>query len=308
MQTILGAGGAIGTSLARELPHYTSKIRLVSRNPEKVNDSDELLAADLTDARMVHQAIEGSEIVYLTVGFQYDTKIWREHWPRLMSSVLDACQKYGAKLVFFDNVYMYDRDHISHMTEDTPIRPTSQKGEVRALISNMLLDAVKTGSLTALIARGADFTGAQNSVLTELAVKNLMKGKKAIWFASIDKIHNFTYTPDAGKAVALLGNTPDAYNQVWHVPSNPEKYTARKWIDLYARELEITARHSVMPLWMMGLVGIFMPIIREFREMAYQYNRDYYFDSSKFERRFGLKATPAETVVKESLEALKNEK
>ncbi len=308
MQTILGAGGAIGTSLARELPHYTSKIRLVSRNPEKVNDSDELLAADLTDARMVHQAIEGSEIVYLTVGFQYDTKIWKEHWPRLMSSVLDACQKYGAKLVFFDNVYMYDRDHISHMTEDTPIRPTSQKGEVRALISNMLLDAVKTGSLTALIARGADFTGAQNSVLTELAVKNLMKGKKAIWFASIDKIHNFTYTPDAGKAVALLGNTPDAYNQVWHVPSNPEKYTARKWIDLYARELEITARHSVMPLWMMGLVGIFMPIIREFREMAYQYNRDYYFDSSKFERRFGLKGTPAETVVKESLEALKNEK
>lgn len=307
MQTILGAGGAIGTSLAKELATYTSKIRLVSRKPEKVNADDELFPANLTDPQMVDKAVEGSEVVYLTVGFQYDIRIWKENWPRLMKSVIEACQKHNAKLVFFDNVYMYDRDHISHMTEETPVRPTSRKGEVRANIATMLLDAVKTGNLTALIARGADFTGAQNSVLTELAVKNLLKGKKAMWFANIDKIHNFSYTPDAGKAVALLGNTPDAYNQVWHVPANTERYTARQWIDLYAKELEIAPRHSVMPVWMMGVVGIFMPIIKEFKEMAYQYDRDYYFDSSKFEKRFGLKPTPAETVVKDSLEALKKE-
>lgn len=42
MQTILGAGGAIGIDLAKELLAYTDKIRLVSRNPVKVNAGDEL--------------------------------------------------------------------------------------------------------------------------------------------------------------------------------------------------------------------------------------------------------------------------
>lgn len=42
MQTILGAGGAIGSELARELSQYTHKIRLVSRNPQQVNATDEL--------------------------------------------------------------------------------------------------------------------------------------------------------------------------------------------------------------------------------------------------------------------------
>ena len=42
MQTILGSGGAIGLPLAKELKSFTSQIRLVSRNPKKVNDTDEL--------------------------------------------------------------------------------------------------------------------------------------------------------------------------------------------------------------------------------------------------------------------------
>lgn len=36
-QTILGAGGAIGVELAKALSVFTSDIRLVGRNPKKVN-------------------------------------------------------------------------------------------------------------------------------------------------------------------------------------------------------------------------------------------------------------------------------
>jgi putative NADH-flavin reductase len=48
-QTILGAGGAIGVELAKALSTYTRDIRLVSRNPKKINSSDELLKADLSN-------------------------------------------------------------------------------------------------------------------------------------------------------------------------------------------------------------------------------------------------------------------
>lgn len=100
MQTILGSGGAIGRDLAKELKQYTGKIRLVSRNPKAINPDDELYTADISNTETIDKAVEGSEIVYLTVGFEYTTKIWRATWPKVVQATIDACAKYGAKLVF----------------------------------------------------------------------------------------------------------------------------------------------------------------------------------------------------------------
>src|SRR5690606_1011828 len=111
MQTILGSGGAIGIELAKSLKNYTNDIRLVSRNPKKVNDSDELFKADLTNEDDVLRAVKGSEIVYVTVGFPYKLKVWEENWPKFIKSVITSCISEKAKLVFFDNIYMYDAQH-----------------------------------------------------------------------------------------------------------------------------------------------------------------------------------------------------
>ncbi|QDA61000.1 NAD-dependent epimerase/dehydratase family protein [Hymenobacter jejuensis] len=287
MQTILGAGGAIGTELARELRHYTDRVRLVGRKPVAVNPTDELFSADLTNAAQVERAVAGSDVVYLTVGYEYNRRVWRAKWPATMRNVLDACQKHQAKLVFFDNVYMYDRAYIAHMTEETPVRPTSKKGEIRAQIAQMLLSAAQSGQVQALIARSADFLGLKNSVLVETVYKNLSKGKRADWLANADKIHNWTNVLDAAKATALLGNTPDAYNQVWHLPTDKAPITGRQWVEMFAQEMHVAPRFRVVPLWLMSLLGLFVPVMRELREMAYQYSQDYFFDSSKFEKRFG---------------------
>ncbi|NLA48809.1 MAG: hypothetical protein GX876_05025 [Bacteroidales bacterium] len=53
MQTILGANDTIGKALAGELTPYTDRIRLVSRNPVKINETDEFLALDLTKPEAV---------------------------------------------------------------------------------------------------------------------------------------------------------------------------------------------------------------------------------------------------------------
>jgi putative NADH-flavin reductase len=107
MQTILGAGGIIANELAKELhKNFTKELRLVGRNPKKVNDSDELFKADLLNAQQTADAVEGSEIVYFTAGLPYNSKIWHDQWPIVMQNVIDACELHKAKLVFFDNVYM----------------------------------------------------------------------------------------------------------------------------------------------------------------------------------------------------------
>jgi nucleoside-diphosphate-sugar epimerase len=286
MQTILGAGGSIGVELAKFLPAYTDAIRLVSRTPQKINSGDELFPADITNAAQVDKAVKGSEVVYLTVGFPYRLKIWEERWPATMRNVIDSCKKHNTRLVFFDNVYMYDRDHLQHMTEETPVRPTSKKGAIRQQVADMLMNEVKQGNLTALIARSADFTNGKSSVLHQLVTDNLLKGKKANWLVNADKIHNFTFVSDAAKGTAILGNTPDAFNQVWHLPTDATKLTGRQWIKLLAAEMNAKPRYSILSKTMLGLLGVFMPVLKEIKEMVYQYDRDYFFDSSKFNQRF----------------------
>jgi len=304
LQTILGSGGSIGIELARALPEYTNEIRLVSRNPKKVNDSDQLFPANLTNPKEVDEAISDSEVVYVTVGFEYSIKVWRNTWPPFVKSVIESCKKHNAKLVFFDNVYMYDPDQMGNMTEETPIRPISKKGKVREEIAEMIMQEARDGKLTALIARAADFIAATNSILMESVYKNLKQGKKADWFVKLDKTHNFTYAPDAGKATALLGNTPDAFNQVWHLPSVKEKMTGKQWVQLIAKEIKVEPKVRLLPVWMMGIVGLFIPVIKEFKEMTYQWDRDYYFDSSKFEKRFGISPTPALEAIKHQIKSI----
>lgn len=305
MQTILGANGTIGSQLAKELTAYTDKIRLVSRNPKKTNDTDELFPADLSDALQVEKAIEGSEVVYLLVGFDYKLKVWQDKWPNLMRATVDACISHHAKLVFFDNVYLYDKNAIPHMTEDSPVNPPSKKGRVRQQIAEMMMKEIKNGELKGLIARSADFYGPHNekSVLQEMAYKNLKKGKSPMWMIDADKIHSFTYAPDAAKAVTILGNTEDAYNQTWHLPTSTEKLTARQIISLFNKEMGVSKKVKVMSMLTLKLLGVFIPILREMPEMMYQNDRDYYFDSSKFSQRFSFTPTSYQEGVKNTVAA-----
>jgi nucleoside-diphosphate-sugar epimerase len=299
MQVILGSGGAIGYELAKELKNYTSKIRLVSRNPQKVNDDDELFVADLTHKKQVDNAVKGADVAYLTIGLPYKTKVWQTQWPVVMKNVIDACKKYKTKLVFFDNIYMYNPEKLNPMTEQTEVLPGSKKGKVRAQIAQMILDEMASGKLEALIARSADFYGPEisNSVLNETVFKNLKAGKKANWFCSTNYLHSYTYTPDAAKATALLGNMQTAYGEVWHLPT-AAPMTGKEWIVVFAKELGVLPKTMVAPKFMIRLMGLFNPIMKEFVEMLYQYDRDYNFDSSKFEAAFKLKPTPIDVAIK----------
>lgn len=304
MQTILGSGGAIGIELAKALPKYSREIRLVSRNPKKVNASDQLMSADLLNTADVRRAVQGSSVVYVTVGFQYNVKVWKNSWPKFMNDVIDACKVFNAKLVFFDNIYMYDPNFLNGMTEETPINPPSEKGKIRAHISQLIMDEVKAGKLTALIARSADFYGPgikNTSMLIETVIKPLSTGKKANLLSSSNYKHSNTYTPDAGRATAMLGNTADAYNQVWHLPTAANPFTGKEWVDAIAGELDVKPRFQVASKFMVRILGLFIPIMKEMVEMMYQNDRDYVFDSSKFEKRFNYKPTSYAVGIRETI-------
>ncbi|QRR00740.1 NAD-dependent epimerase/dehydratase family protein [Dyadobacter sandarakinus] len=291
MQTILGAGGATAIVLAKELKKYTGHIRLVSRRPARVNADDELFPADLLNAREVEAAVQGSDVVYLTAGLEYNIRVWRRDWPVLIKNVINACLKANARLVFLDNVYMYQASEIPNMTERSRVEPPSEKGKVRAAVQDMIFNAVNTQGLQALIARSADFYGpdVKNSPLSISVLDEFRKGKKAFWQVDAGKVHSFTYVPDIGRSLALLGNTPDVCGEVWHLPTSNERLTGKDFINMIAAEMQVQPRYYIISRLMMQVLGLFIPILKELKEMAYQYDRDYVFDSSKFEKKFAYK-------------------
>lgn len=302
MQTILGANGVIGNELSKLLPQYTDKVRQVSRNPKKVNATDETFSADLLDPKDVSDAVAGSEVAYLVAGLKYDATVWAEQWPRVMRNTMDACKRHNTKLVFFDNVYAYGKvDGV--MTEDTPYNPCSRKGEVRAKIATTLMDEVKRGELQGMIVRAADFYGPDALLsLTHATVHERIKANKTPqWIGDAKAVHTFTYTPDAGKSLALLGNTPTAYGQVWHALTSKEPMTGEQYVRLACELAGKPYKLQVAPGWMLSLMGLFVPVLRENKEMMYQFEHDYRFDSSKLERALSVQPTDYRTGIKATL-------
>lgn len=288
MQTILGANGIIATELAKELyTHYTKDIRLVSRHPKQVNSSDILVEADLLDINQTVEAVKGSDIVYLTVGLPNNWKTAKAQWPVIMKNVTEACLNQNAKLVFFDNTYMYGTSK-GILTEETPYLATGRKGKVRGEITTMLLNAILDTDIIAMICRAPEFYGPRNtkSITNSLVFDNIRNGKKLKVLLSDKTLRTLIYAPDAAKAMALLGNTRDAYHQTWHLPCDDNRLTPKEFIqftgEIYGEKLE----YIVLKNWMIRIISLFNPGMKETIELLYRYKTDNIFDSSKFKRRF----------------------
>src|SRR5262245_19186953 len=232
---LLGAGGVIATELATELRRERQDVRLVSRSGAAVEGA-ESFRGDLLDPVSVREAIPPGSVVYLVAGLRYDIRVWRGEWPRIMANVLDACTKRQARLIFFDNVYMYGRV-AGVMTEDTAIKPSSEKGVVRAQLAASLLEAARSGRVPACIARAADFYGpnASNSFINRVVLPPLSKGKPARWLVNADMPHSLTYTRDCGRALPLLARAADVWGDVWHLPTAKPPLTGREFVALAAR-------------------------------------------------------------------------
>jgi nucleoside-diphosphate-sugar epimerase len=271
MIAILGAGGAIGNELVKLLAARKQPFRLVGRSPRPAPGATELLAADLTDKGEAVRAVAGSSIVYLVVGLKYDHRVWQELWPRVMSNIIEACKRADAKLVFFDNVYMYGKVS-GAMTEETPFNPCSKKGEIRARIATSLIQEWKSGSLTGMIARAADFYGpnAHTSVPYLLVFEPFSQKKKASWLVNDSVPHSLTYTPDAAQSLVRLTERATAWNQTWHVPTAPDPLTGREFISLAAKEFGVAPRYRVLSRPMLRLAGWLDPLVAESYEMLYQ--------------------------------------
>ncbi|WP_288791067.1 NAD-dependent epimerase/dehydratase family protein [uncultured Elizabethkingia sp.] len=288
MQTILGANGQIGEELARELKrNFTSDIRIVSRHAKKVNDTDEIFSADLSVREKAIEAVRGSEIAYFTLGLPISSDLWEKQFPIILRNVIDACKVSGTKLVFFDNTYMYPQDD-RILTEDTAFAPVGRKGRVRREMAEMVLKEIQSGELEAVICRAPEFYGPAKtqSITNTLIFNNIKEGKTLKVPLSDKKKRSLIWTPDASRATALIGNTPDAFGQTWHLPVDKSHPTYREFIrtasGVYGKDL----KYSVVPKFVFSIGALFNKKMKELLELLPRYEHNNVFDDSKFRKRF----------------------
>lgn len=304
IHTILGAGGPVANALTRELENHNETTRLISRRTIQTGKNTTWQKADLTNLTELREAAKGSDILYLCAGIVYDAEIWKVQWPIIIKNVITIAKENNARLIFFDNIYMYGLVD-GPITEGTPNKPISEKGKVRAGVADIIMNEVKAGTLTASIARAPDFYGtdSQNSFFDMMVLAKYAKKETAQWMGDANTKHCFIFIEDAAKAMYLLGQNPDTDNQIWHLPTTPA-ITGKQFIQMAAAIYNTKPSYFSLKKWMLWVIGKFMKVVAGTVEMYYQYDHDYQFDSSKFEKRFNFKPTPYAEGIKKMSETL----
>src|SRR5215212_7480132 len=301
--------GAVGMSVMDELVQSgPRRARVVNRSGRaRVPHGVEVVGGDATDKAFAREASEGASVVYFALNPPYTQ--WTELFPPLQAGVLEGAANAGAKLIAVENLYMYGLTGGRPLTEDLPHAPNTRKGTVRARMSKELMEAHKSGRVRVATGRASDFFGPRVlvSAAGEQVFGRAVEGKSAQVAGDPDQPHTYTYAPDIGRGLVILGEHEEALGQVWHLPS-PETLTTRRFVEMIFEEVGKPARIQAAPKIVLRAMGLFNPGIRETIEMLYEFEESFVVDHSKFEEAFGEKATPLREAIQGSVRWYREER
>src|SRR5687768_15706886 len=290
--------GPVGMSVMDELVQRGSgRIRMVNRGGRaSVPDGVEVVGGDATDSDFAREATAGASVVYFALNPPYDK--WPELFPGLQAGVIEGAASAGAKFVAMENLYMYGPTDGRPLTEDLSHAPNTRKGRVRAGMSEELMEAHTSGRVRVAIGRASDFFGPRviTSAAGEQVFGRAVQGKSAQVAGDPDQPHTYTYAPDIGRGLVILGEREEALGRAWHLPS-PETVTTRRFVEMIFEEVGKLARIQAAPKIVLRAIGLFNPGIRETIEMLYEFEEPFVVDHSKFEREFGERATPLKEAI-----------
>jgi len=299
---VLGTG-AIGRAIAEELLRRGESVRMVNRSGrmDEIPAAVEVVASDLYDPARVREVTRGAQVVYQSAQPHYYE--WPEKFPPLQKSIIDGLTGSTVKLVIVENLYMYGETDGKALTEDMPYHAQTRKGRVRAEMSEAALTAHRAGKVRVTIGRGSDYFGpwGTDTSMGGLVFYPLLRGKVAQIGGSANAPHTHTYIPDFGRALVILGERDEADGLAWHVPNDMPRITQGELINMIAEEAGVTPRIQTVGKGMMSLVGMFIKEAKEAVEMLYEFEQPFVVDSSKFEKTFGMKATPMREAIKETV-------
>lgn len=294
---VIFGSGPVGRAVMRRLAGEGKQVRIVNRSGSLDAPAGvEVLHGDAADPESTRALCREAAVVYNCTNASYTR--WPEEFPRLQAGVLAGAASAGAKLVVMENVYMYGPTHGQAMTEDLPYAAKTRKGLTRARMAEALLEAHAKGTVQVAVGRASDFfgPGVIDSASGERMFGPAVRGRTVQVLGNPDLAHTYTYVPDIARGLALLGERDEALGQAWHLPG-PRTVSTRAFIELVCRAAGQKAHIQAAPRLLIQGLGLFNPLMRELAEMLYEFEEDFVVDSSRFEKTFGIAATPLEEAV-----------
>ncbi|NUK78012.1 NAD-dependent epimerase/dehydratase family protein [Streptomyces lunaelactis] len=300
---VFGAG-AIGLATVEALRRRGESVRLVNRSGSApVPEDVDVVGGDAKDPAFTTAVARGARVVYQILNPPYHQ--WVQQFPGLQAGVLAAAEATGARLVSMENVYMYGRPGGRPFTETSPNAATTRKGRLRGGMADHLLAAHRAGRVEVAIGRASDYFGPRGggqTVLGDRVFRPALRGATAGVIGDPDQPHTYTYIPDIGEGLALLGEHPDAGGEIWHLPNDPRTHTTRQLVDMvYHLAGHSRTRLRSVPTLALRALGIFNPTVRELIEMRYEFEEPFIVDSGKITDRLGATATPLEEALEQTL-------
>ncbi|MDQ3403506.1 MAG: NAD(P)H-binding protein [Actinomycetota bacterium] len=291
--TVFGATGGAGRAITLELATRGHEVTAASRSIASVTLPANVRAVptDLRDPASAAAAARGADVIVMAAQVPYSQ--WAAEFRPLVDAAVDAAATAGARLVMVDNLYAYGSP-ATPISESTPEAATTRKGVLRRDVGQRLLAANAAGPTAVSIGRFPDYYGpdAANSLVNQLGVGRVVRGKAPQAFIDANHPHSFSYLPDAARAFATLVERPEADGRVWILPCAPA-VTQRQLLGQLAELAGLPPKVRTITPTMLRLAGVFNPELREAREVIAQFDRPYLVDSTQFERAFGhFEVTP----------------
>ncbi|MFJ3838032.1 NAD-dependent epimerase/dehydratase family protein [Streptomyces sp. NPDC090054] len=298
---VLGFGAA-GAATARLLVEQGHSVRVVTRSGRAAEPGIEHVVLDAADGAALTGVAQGADAILQCAAPPYDR--WASDLPPLAASACAAAEATGAVLVMLGNLYGYGPVD-GPMTEDLPLSATGRKGRVRAAAWERARALHEQGRIRAVEVRASDFFGpgvTDGGHLAARVLPPLLRGRPVSTLGDPDVPHSWTYLPDVARALAEIAGTERAWGRAWHVPTEPA-LSVRQMVERLAAEAgtgPIPVRG--LPAAVLAVGGIFSPLLRELKEIRYQFTRPFVVDASAYEAAFEVRATPFDQQAKATVD------
>ena len=280
-------------------------LRLIGRRDKPIQDAfagidTDIVVADLETVEGARQAMQGASVAIMCVGLPY-TQFNR--YPSLMRTIVQAAEQAAVKrFVLLTNIYPYGRPQTEIVLETHPRNPHTFKGQMRLEQENILL----ASSLDWIVLGLPDFFGPDAELShARLIMEAALAGKSADLFAPATTPHQFVYTPDVGPIVADLLALDHGWREVYHFAGSGlislEEFT-REIFFAVGKPPKIRLART----WMVWLMGLFSPLMRELVELMYLYETPVILSDAKLEGLIGkLHRTSYDEGITKSLERMR---
>jgi len=309
---ILGANGRLGTAAARAFAAAGWRVLAqVRRNAGADLAAVAMpLAVALEDTATLAAAAHDARVVLHAVSPVY-TRWEAEAMPALHAG-LALAEQLGAHFMFPGNVYNFGASMPARLTEDTPQRPSTRKGEIRVDMERTIAARAAGGRFTASVLRAGDFFGSGSGSWFDLAIAKSLRAGKLVYPGPLDRPHAWAYLPDLARAFVRVAQQP-GHPAFACRHFEGHTLTGRQLLDGIegaATELGIAParglRRGGIPWGFIRIAGLVVPGWRELAQMAYLWTVPHALDGRSFAVLPGgpIVATPLADALRDALVAL----